>query len=87
MLHRKVIVFCSEIRTEHVNKAELYYMLSPYCAVNTPRQSFKFSHLMLCGERITVYSEIHTKHANKSESYYGFRSYCTENTVLCIYVS
>jgi hypothetical protein len=36
MLHTKVIVFNSEIRTKHVNKAELYYRLSPYRAVNTP---------------------------------------------------
>jgi hypothetical protein len=59
MLHRKIVVFCSEIRKKHVNKAELYYRLSPYRAVNTPRQGFKFSHLMLYGERIAAYSEIH----------------------------
>jgi hypothetical protein len=50
MLHRKVIVFCSEIRKKHVNKAELNYRLSPYCAVNTPGQGFKLSHLMLYGK-------------------------------------
>jgi hypothetical protein len=87
MLHRKVIVFCSEIWTKHLNKAELYYRLSPYRAVNTPRQGFKFSHLMLYGERIAVYSKIHIKHANKAESYYRLRLYHAQNTVLCIYVS
>jgi uncharacterized C2H2 Zn-finger protein len=87
MLHRKAVVFCSEIRKKHVNKAELYYRLSPYSAVNTSRQGFKLSHLMLYGERIAVYSEIHTKHVNKAASYYRLRSYRTENTVLCIYIS
>jgi uncharacterized C2H2 Zn-finger protein len=87
MLRRKVVVFCSEIRKKHVNKGELYYKLSPYRAVNTPRQGFKLSHLMLYGEGIAVYSEIHTKHVNKAESYYKLRSYRAVNTVLCIYVS
>jgi uncharacterized C2H2 Zn-finger protein len=87
MLHRKVVVFFSEIRKKHVNKAELDYRLSPCRAVNTPRQGFKLSNLMLYGERIAVYSEIHTKHVNKAESYYRLRSYRAENTVLCIYVS
>jgi uncharacterized C2H2 Zn-finger protein len=82
MLHRKIIVFCSEIHTKHVNKSELYYKLSPYRAVNTPRQCFKFNHLMLYGERIAVYSEIHTKHVNKAESYYRLRSYRAENSSL-----
>jgi hypothetical protein len=41
MLHRKVIVFCSEIHTKHVNKAQLYHRLSSYRAVNTPQQGFK----------------------------------------------
>jgi hypothetical protein len=67
MLHRKVVAFCSEIRKKHVNKAELYCRLSPYRAVNTPRQGFKLSHLMLYGERIAVYYEIHTEHVNKAE--------------------
>jgi hypothetical protein len=67
MLHRIVVVFCSEILTKHLNKAELYYRLSPYRAVNTPRQGFKLSHLMLNGEAIAVYSKIHIKHANKAE--------------------
>jgi hypothetical protein len=60
MVCRKVIVFCSEMGTKHVKKAELYYRLSPYRAINMPRQCFKFSHLMLYAERIAVYSEIHT---------------------------
>jgi hypothetical protein len=50
MLHRKLVVLVSEIRTEHVNKDELYSRLSPYRAVNTPRQGFKLSHLMLYGK-------------------------------------
>jgi hypothetical protein len=87
MLHRKVIVFVPRSVQNTVNKAELHYGLSPYRAVNTPRQGFKLSHLMLCGERIAVYSEIHTKYANKAESHYRLRSYRAENTVLCIYVS
>jgi hypothetical protein len=37
MLHWKVVVFCSEIRKKHVNKASLYDSLSPYRAVDTPR--------------------------------------------------
>jgi hypothetical protein len=82
MLHRKVIVFCSEVRTKHINKAELYYRLSAYCAVNTPRQGFKLSNLMLYGERIAVYSEIHTKHVNKAESYYRLRSYRADDCSL-----
>jgi hypothetical protein len=36
MLHRKIIVFCSEARARHLNKAELYYRLFSYSAVNTP---------------------------------------------------
>jgi hypothetical protein len=43
MLHRKIIVFCSEVSAKHLNKAELYYRVSPYHAVNTPRQGFKNS--------------------------------------------
>jgi hypothetical protein len=41
MPHRKIIGFCFEIRSKHINKAELYYSLSSYCAVNTPRQGFE----------------------------------------------
>jgi hypothetical protein len=87
MLYGEIIAVSSEILTKDVNKAELYYRLSSYRAVNTPRQGFKFSHLMLYGERIAAYSEIHTKDVNKPESYYRLRSYRAENTVLCIYVS
>jgi hypothetical protein len=50
MLHRKIIVFCSEVLAKHLNKVELHYRLSPYRAVNAPRQGFKFSHLMLYGK-------------------------------------
>jgi hypothetical protein len=41
MLCGERIAVCSEIHTKHVNKAELYYRLSPYRAVNTPCQGFK----------------------------------------------
>jgi hypothetical protein len=66
MLYREIIAVCSEIHTKHFNKAELYYRLSPYRAVNTPT-FLKTNNLMLCGETITIYSEIHTKHINKAE--------------------
>jgi hypothetical protein len=69
MLHRKIIVFCSEIRAKHVNKAELYCRLSPYRAVNTPRQSFKNQSVNAVWEAIAVCSEIHTKHVTKAELY------------------
>jgi hypothetical protein len=48
------MVFCSEVRAKHVNKAEICDRLSPYRAVNTLRQGFKLGHLMLYGERIAV---------------------------------
>jgi hypothetical protein len=35
MLHREIIAVCSEIRTKHVNEAELYYRLRSYSAENT----------------------------------------------------
>jgi hypothetical protein len=36
MLHRKIIVFCFEVLAKHLNKAELYYRLISYRAVDTP---------------------------------------------------
>jgi uncharacterized C2H2 Zn-finger protein len=82
MLRRKIIVFCSEVRAKHVNKAEFYYWLISYRTVNTTRQGFKNDQLMLYGETIAVYSEIHTKHVNKAESYYRLRLYRAENSSL-----
>jgi hypothetical protein len=41
MLPREIIAVCSQIHIKHVNKAELYYRLSSYREVNTPRQGFK----------------------------------------------
>jgi hypothetical protein len=41
MLYVETIAAFSEIHTKHVNKAELNYRLSPYRAVNTPREGFK----------------------------------------------
>jgi hypothetical protein len=67
MLHRKIIVFCSEVRAKHVNKAELFYSLSPYRAVKTPRQVFKNQAVNAVWETIAVCSETHTKHVNKTE--------------------
>jgi hypothetical protein len=87
MLHRKIIVFCSEVHAKHVNMSEIYYKLILYRAVSTSRKGFKLSNLMLYGERMAAYSEIYTKHINKAESYYRLRSYRAENTDLCIYVS
>jgi hypothetical protein len=41
MLYGETVAVCSEIHTKHVNKAEFYYKLSPYRAVNTRRQGFR----------------------------------------------
>jgi hypothetical protein len=35
MLYKEIIAVCAEIRTKHVNKAELYYRLRSYAAENT----------------------------------------------------
>jgi hypothetical protein len=61
MLYREIIAVCSEIRAKHVNKAELYYMLSSYRAVNTRSGFLKFNQLMLHREIIAVCSEIRAK--------------------------
>jgi hypothetical protein len=37
MLHKKIIVFCSEVRAKQVNKAELYYRLISYRVADTLR--------------------------------------------------
>jgi hypothetical protein len=51
MLYGGRIADCSDIRTKHVNKAELYDRLIPYLAVNTPRQDFKnLSINAVCGK-------------------------------------
>jgi hypothetical protein len=52
MLHRKIIGFCYEVRAKYVNKAELYYTLISYRAVDTPRQDFKNQSLMLYGKQL-----------------------------------
>jgi hypothetical protein len=80
MLHRKVKVFCSEVRAKHVNKAELYYRLISYRAVNTPRRCFKNQSVNAVWETIAVCSEIHTKHVNKAEFCYTFSPYRAVNT-------
>jgi hypothetical protein len=72
---------------QSTHKTELYYRLSPYHAVNTPRQGFKNQSVNVVWETIAVCSEIHTKHVNKAESYHRYRLYRRENTVLCIYGS
>jgi uncharacterized C2H2 Zn-finger protein len=81
MLHRKIIVFCSEVHAKHVNKGELYYRLISYSAVDIHRQDFKNQSVKAVWETIAVSSEIHTKHVNKAGSYYRLRAYRTENTV------
>jgi hypothetical protein len=67
VLHRKIIVFCSEVRAKHLSKAELYYRLSLYGAVNTPWTGFRIPSVNAVWERIVVCSEGDTKHVNKTE--------------------
>jgi hypothetical protein len=77
MLHGETIAVYSEIHTKHVNKGELYYRLSPCCAVNTPRQGFKNQ---CCVRNNRGFSKIHTKHVNKAELYYSLSPYRAVNT-------
>jgi uncharacterized C2H2 Zn-finger protein len=86
MLYGKQSCF-SKIHTKHVNKAELYYRLSPNRAVNTLRLGFKNQAVNAVWETMAVCSEIHTKRVNKAESYFRLRSHRAGNTVVCIYVS
>jgi hypothetical protein len=85
MLSGETNAVCSKIHTKHANKAELYQRLSPYRAVNTPRQGFfKIKQLMLYGEKNAGCSVIHIKHVTKAESYYRLRSYRAENSSLYV---
>jgi hypothetical protein len=74
-------VFCSEVRTKHLNEAELFYRLSPYRAVNTPRQGFKNQSVNAVWETIAVCSEVDKKHVNKTELYYRLSPYRAVNTL------
>jgi hypothetical protein len=47
MLHRKIIVFCSEVCVKHVSKAELYYRLSLPGSKHTPNRILKINQVML----------------------------------------
>jgi hypothetical protein len=67
MLYGETTSVCSEIHKKHGNKAELYYMLSLYRAVNTPRQGFKNPSDNAVWETIAVCSEVYRKHVNKTE--------------------
>jgi hypothetical protein len=80
MLHRKIIVFCNEVRSKYVNKRELYYRLISYRAVYTSRQDFKNQSVNALRKTIVVYSDIHTKHVNKAELYYRLSPYRAVNT-------
>jgi uncharacterized C2H2 Zn-finger protein len=80
MIYGEKIAVCSEIHIKHVNKAGLYYRLSPYPAVNTPRQCFENQSVNAVWETIAVCSEIHTKHVNKAELHYRCRPYRAVNT-------
>jgi hypothetical protein len=66
MLYAERIAVSSEVHIKHVNKAELYYRLIPYLAVNTARQGFKNQSVSAVWETIAVCSEIRTKHVNKA---------------------
>jgi hypothetical protein len=80
MLHWKIIVFCFEVRAEHLNKTELHYRLSPYRAVDTPQQDFKNQSVNAVWETVAVCSEIQTKHVNKAELQYRLSPYSAVNT-------
>jgi uncharacterized C2H2 Zn-finger protein len=80
MLYGEATAVCSEIHTKHVNKAELYYRLSPYRAVNTLRQCFKNQSITAVWETMAVISQIHAKHVNKTELYYRLSSHRAVDT-------
>jgi uncharacterized C2H2 Zn-finger protein len=80
MLYGERIAVCSEIQTKHVNKAELYYRLSPYRALNTPPQGFKNKLINAVWGKNRGFSETQTKHVNKAELYYRLSTYRAVNT-------
>jgi hypothetical protein len=67
MLHKRIIVFYSELRAKHLNEAELYYRLISYRAVDTPQWDCKNQSVNAVWETMAVCSEIHTKHINKAK--------------------
>jgi hypothetical protein len=62
MMYGKESRFVPRSIQNTVNKAELYYRLSPHRAVNTPQQGFKNPSVSAVWEGIAVCSEFHTKH-------------------------
>jgi hypothetical protein len=82
MLYGERIAVCSEIHIKHVNKAELYYRLSPCRSVNTPDRVLKIDNLMLYRETVAIYSEIHIKQENETELCCRLSPYREVNTPL-----